>query len=37
VEAFVADTLDSISVGAIRATFERRIGSWMTNAGEPAA
>ena len=34
VEAFVAEALENISDGAIRAAFERRIGNWMSTAGE---
>jgi Fe-S cluster assembly protein SufD len=37
VEAFVAEALENIADGAIRALFERRIGSWMSTAGEQAA
>ncbi|HZF35813.1 MAG TPA: Fe-S cluster assembly protein SufD [Candidatus Angelobacter sp.] len=37
VEAFVGETLESISNLAVRAVFERRIGSWMSAAVEQRA
>src|SRR5262245_57467791 len=37
VEAFVAEALENIPEGAIRAAFERRIGRWMAADGERAA
>jgi len=36
VEAFVAEALENVPAGAIRAAFERRIGSWMAADGEQA-